>query len=348
MDNTPFVSIVIPCLNEAKNIREVLDSILDQDYPTDHIDVLIADGLSRDGTREIVREYSLRHPLIRLEDNPTRSQSIAMNIGIEQARGEIIMRMDAHTTYPSDYVSSCVQALAEHDADIVGGMWNIVPQENTLFGRGAALAIAHRFGAGNAYYKTGPVTEPRQVSGVPYGAYRKTFIDEIGRYDERFHRSEDAELYNRVTASGGKILLVPGVVCDYRVRASLTSFSRHVFENGFLVTYFLRFGKLAFYPRHLVPLAFVTTVLGSAALSPLHPVFLLLLAAALGSYGLASLLVSVQISAAQKDLRYLAVMPVVFAVLHWSFGIGSLYGLFRALASGDLWRGVWSLGRGAG
>jgi len=345
MSETAFVSIVIPCLNEAKNIRDVLDSILSQDYPMDHINVLIADGLSQDGTRDIVREYSLRHPFIRMADNPTKSQSIAMNMGIEQAGGEIIIRMDAHATYPNNYVSSCVRALKEHDADIVGGMWNIVPQEDTLFGRGVALAIADRFGAGGAYYKTGPVTEPRYVDGVPYGAYRKTFIEEMGCYDERFHRSEDAELYNRVRAAGGKILLVPGIACDYRVRASLKSFCRHVFDNGFLVTYFLRLGKIAFYPRHLVPLVFVTTVLGSAVLAAFLPVFLWLLIASLGAYCLASLLTSLRIAVAQKNLRYVVVMPSVFALLHWSFGLGSLYGLFRALISGGIWRRVAAAGR---
>ncbi len=334
----PLVSIIIPCLNEVKHIRDVLDSILAQRYPLDSLEVLIADGLSKDGTREIIAEYSRKQPFIRLLDNPTKSESIGMNIGIRHSRGDIILRMDAHTTYDLSYVPMCVKALREYDADIVGGIWKTVPQEDTLLGKAISQAVSNRFGVGNAYYRTDEIKEPRYVDGVPYGAFWKAYIEKIGLYDERFHRSEDAELYNRVRRAGGKILLVPGIIAYYRARSNLKSFSRHIFANGYLITNYLKIGVVAFYWRHLVPLFFVSAVLASAALAIVHPMFLWILLGTLGAYYLANLLVSLRVTASQRDPRYLVMMPLVFTMLHWSYGLGSLWGLAKALTSKSLWQ----------
>ena len=116
-----FVSIIIPCRNEEKYIGKCLQSIIEQNYPKDNLEVLVVDGMSEDRTREIVENYSQKYSFIKLFDNPKKFTPFGLNIGIKEAKGEIIMRMDAHAGYEKDYISKCVRYLENYDADNVGG-----------------------------------------------------------------------------------------------------------------------------------------------------------------------------------------------------------------------------------
>src|SRR5437879_2585709 len=110
----PRVSIVIPCRNERRLIGKCLDSIMANDYPGDRLEVLVVEGRSEDGTREVLAEYAQRCPNIKILDNPRKHLPIALNIGITEASGDIIVRMDAHSTYKNNYVSECVRALHDY------------------------------------------------------------------------------------------------------------------------------------------------------------------------------------------------------------------------------------------
>ena len=334
----PFVSIVMPCLQERKHIRAALDSIVAQDYPKEMLEVLVVDGMSDDGTREIVMEFSRRYPSIRLLDNPKRNTPAALNIGIRNARGEIIVRMDAHTTFETDYVARSVKALGEHDADVIGGILKVVPQRNTFLGWALASAVSHPFGVGDSYHRFGRGTKQMPVNTVPFGSYWRRLFDRIGPFDEEVPRSEDADFHRRVKATGGSILLIPDIVSRYHARSNFVAFCKHSLHNGFLVTYYLKYGKTAFFGRHLVPPAFVSAVLVSSALIPFHQLFLWLLVAKLGAYYLANAAASLGVAVSQKNPLYLVAMPVVFTLLHWSYGLGSLYGLLGALTSRSMWR----------
>jgi glycosyltransferase involved in cell wall biosynthesis len=340
MRDVPLVSIVMPCLQELSHIGAALDTVVAQNYPNERLDVLVVDGMSEDGTREIIREFSIRYPFIRLLDNPRRNTPAALNIGIQASQGEVIVRMDAHTTYETDYVTESVRALSETGADVVGGVCNTVPERDSIFGWPIALALSHPFGVGNAYYKIGHTTEQTRVDSVPFGCYRKELFEQIGMFDENVPRNEDTDFYHRVKASGGQIVLVPSIVCYYRARSDFWAFARHILRNGFIVTYFLKSGKIQFFYRHLVPLAFVSTVLLSAGLTAFHTVFLWLLIAVLSTYSLTNFVVSLRVAIYKRNFRYLALLPIVFAVLHWNYGLGSLFGLMRALTSKELWRRI--------
>ena len=148
-----LVSIIIPCRNEEKFISKCLDSIVAQDYPKDKLEVLVIDGMSKDRTRQIVNEYSKKHSFIKILENPKRITPCALNIGIKNAKGGTIMRMDAHTTYEKNYVSKCIKYLKEYNADNVGGIWKIVPRQDTLVGKAITFSLSHPFGIGNAYYR---------------------------------------------------------------------------------------------------------------------------------------------------------------------------------------------------
>lgn len=330
LDNQ-HVSIIIPCHNEEEFIGKCLDSIVTNDYPKDLLEVLVVDGISDDGTTAVVREYIQRYPFIRLFDNPEKVTPVALNVGIEGSRGEIIMRMDAHATYREDYISKCVRYLHEYEADNVGGVIITLPTYNTLIGRAIVLALSHPFGVGNSTFRTGS-NEPKWVDAAFAGCYRRELFHRIGYFNENLIRNQDLEFNLRIKKSGGKVLLHPEIVSYYYARSELKSLCRDSFRNGLWVIYSLRFtDHIAVSWRHLVPLAFAVSLAISALLSPFLQVFRWMLLFILGAYFLANVYFGIRISLKEKDFKYFFVMPIIFGALHISYGLGSIYGTIKLL-----------------
>jgi len=321
------VSVIVPCRNEEKYIGKCLDSILQNDYSEGHIEVLVVDGMSEDRTRTIVGEFAEKHNFIKLHDNLQKIVPTAMNIGIGNATGEIIIRMDAHSTYAKDYILKCVQNLRDRQADNVGGVWITRPGDNSFMGQSIALALSHPFGVGNAHFRIG-LKEARVVDTVPFGCYRKEVFGRIGLFNEHLVRNQDIELNLRLKKAGGKILLVPDIISYYHARSTLSSLAKNNFWNGCWVVYSTRFAKLPFSPRHLIPLAFVMTLLGSLGLSLLfHPLIYLFLGVA-GSHALANVMFSFGI-ARERGFSFFPFLIPTFLVLHLSYGVGSLWGIWK-------------------
>lgn len=313
MKNLPTVSIIIPCLNEEKFISACLDSVITNDYPKDKFEVLVVDGMSIDKTREIVKKYSQKYPFLKILDNPKIITPAAMNIGIQNTRGEVIIKMDAHSVYEKDYISKCVEHLKESGADNVGGVLKAVPSKNSLTAKAIAISLSHFFGAGGSYFRTG-TDKPREVDTVAFGCYWKKIFDKIGLFDERMAKIEDLELNFRLRKAGGKIMLFPDIKAIYYSSSdNLKDFFKHNFTDGIWATYPLKFGfKVSL--RHLIPLIFVLTLLLS--IWPYIPL---------------SLFFSVQIAFREKDFRLFFVMPLVFAARHIGYGFGSVWGLIKTL-----------------
>lgn len=322
----PTVSIIIACRNEKDFIARCLDSIISNDYRKDRMEIIIADGMSEDGTRDIVIEYIERFPFIRLIDNLKKNTSSAFNMGIEAAKGEIIMIMGAHSTYKDDYISQCVDHLIKGDADNVGGVCKILPQNNSLIAESISYALSSSFGAGNAYYRTG-TEETRYVDTVFGGCYKKKIFDDIGCFDEDLLRTQDSELNARLIKSGGKILLVPTIISYYYSRKSLGELFRMNLQYGYskplAVT---KVGKV-YTIRQLIPPAFIASLGIFLILSLFFNwcfwLFLLILA----SYTITNLAFSLKISL-KKGLTYFFVLPVVFTTVHFGWGIGYLKGVW--------------------
>jgi len=325
----PLVSAVIPCRNEAPFIARCLESVIANDYPKDRLEILVVDGMSEDRTREIVRRYADQHPFVALLDNPRRHATAAFNAGIKRARGDVIMIMGAHAAYDPSYISTAVKALQTYGADNVGGVWRVVPRERTLVGEAIAVAVSSGFGAGDAYTKRGS-REPRWVETVFGGCYRRTLFDRIGLFDERLARSQDIEFNLRLRRSGGRILLHPGMRCDYFVRTGWREFWQHNVDDGFWTFYPLRFGRRTFVLRHVVPPAFVSSLLLSAGLAPVAPVFGPPFLAVVGAYAAANLAYSVALAARYRRPGFAAVLPLVFAMRHIGYGLGALAGMLGA------------------
>ena len=332
------MSIIIPCRNEEIYIGKCLNSIIANDYPKNKLEVLAVDGMSEDGTRRIVEGYTQRYPFIKLLDNPKRITPTALNVGIQRAKGDVIIWMSAHNHYEKDYVSRSVESLRKYSADNVGGIMKTLPRENNFTGRAIVASLSHRFGVGNSYFRV-RTDEPKWVDTVFGGCYRREVFDRVGLFNENLVRGQDMEFNLRLKKAGGKILLVPDIVSYYYARSDMRSFWKHNFTNGvWAILPFLYSPVIPVSWRHLVPLIFVAGLIGSAVLGFLLPVFFWLFLVILGSYVLANLTASFRIALQKRDLRYLVVMPFIFGILHFGYGLGSLLGVFKILGTAQFWQ----------
>ena len=305
----PVVTIIVPCLNEEKHIAECLDSIVANDYPKDKLEVLVVDGGSTDKTREIIQKFK-----IELLNNPKVITPAAMNVGIQNAKGEIIIKMDAHSLYAKDYISKCVEHLEESGADNVGGALQSIPAKNTLMARAIAICLSHVFGAGGSYFRTGS-EEPREVDTVAFGCYKREVFDRVGFYDERMEKTEDLDLNLKLRKVGGKIMLFPDIKALYYPSSdNLKDFFVHNVTDGIWTTYPLKFGFVSGSLRHYIPLIFVLTL----------PISIWL-------YIPISLFFSLQIAILKRDIRLFLVMPFAFGVRHIGYGLGSFVGIAKAI-----------------
>lgn len=329
----PFVSIVIPCRNEAEFIRRCIDSVYAGTYARDRYEVLVVDGLSDDGTREELRELQGEYPSLRVLDNPARTTPHALNIGIRASRGEIIVRLDAHASVERDYVEQCVRALLASGADNVGGNMRTVPLEDTVVARAIATVLSHPMGVGGSTFRTNS-TQPVWVDTVFGGCYPREVFEKVGLFNEGLRRGQDMEFNVRLRRAGGRILLVPQIVSYYYSRSSMPSFTRQNWNNGvWAILPFLHSDVPPVGPRHLVPMAFVSVVLALLLAAPFVPAAGWALAVVLGIYATVILAVAV-IATLRRRLppATVVVLPVAFANLHFVYGAGSVWGTLKLVA----------------
>jgi len=332
-----IVSVVIPCYNEEKFIKRCLDGIINNTYPEHSLEILVVDGMSTDNTRQILSEISTKHPLVVVVDNPARFKPHALNIGIRNAKGNIIIRCDAHSIYPTDYISKLVGYLTESGVDNVGGIRRQAPMENTLIGNSINYVMTHSFGCGDAKYRTGS-REPMLVDTVFGGCYRRDVFERIGSFDERLLRGQDREFNERLRRAGGKIKLFPDVECTYFTRSSLVAYIKHTYVSGITPLYISRItGEQNFGWRNFVPACFVLTLLGTVFLSIFFSwiglVFLFVLALHLG----VGFLIGVSVARKQKKAAYVVSMPLLFLLTHLAYGTGTLVGLIKPIKQGVEW-----------
>ncbi len=326
----PFVSAVVPCRNERDHIAACLVSILANDYPPARCEVVVVDGMSDDGTRERILEVAAAHSRVRLVDNPARVTPAALNLGIAETRGAIVLRMDAHVRYPADYIGLLVEALETTGAENVGGVLRTLPGGPGPMAEAIALGMTHPFGVGNARFRTG-VSTPAWVDTVPFGCFRRALFERLGGFDVELVRNQDDEMNGRIIRSGGRILLLPNVVVDYFARPSLHQLARMYYQYGYYKPLVVR--KLGGVPtvRQLVPAGFLLAVAGAALLAWLAPTIgRPALALVAGAYLLGVL--GAALGTWSRTRRTAALLlVVVFPVLHWGYGIGYLRGLLPAM-----------------
>ena len=316
----PFVSVIIPMRNEEHAIGACLDSILASTYP-ERFEILIVDGISDDDSTEVVSQYKEGDSDIHLLSNPDRIQAAAMNIGIFHARGDIVLRMDAHATYPPDYIRNCVDLLITSGADNVGGVQAAVGQGR--FGQAVAAAMNSRFGAGDAKYRT--ASKAHYVDSVILGAWRKETLIRLGGFRQDWAGNEDYELNIRLRAAGGRVLFDPSIRYRYGVRESPWALAKQYRTHGFYKARTLREYPDTLRWRQMAPPVMVAALIAS----PLAAVVDWRLALIpVGVYGLGLAMASV-LTARRRGWSLLPFPPAVFATMHMSWGLGFWHGVTR-------------------
>lgn len=325
------VSIIIPCRNEATHIETCVRSVFAQNYDRDLLEVIVADGMSDDGTRKILARLQEQNSRLQVVDNPGRIVSTGLNAAIRMAQGVIIVRMDAHTEYASDYVRECVSELEQRDASNVGGPARTRAQG--LIAQSIAAAYHCRFASGGARFHD--ENHEGYVDTVPYGCWRKSTLERIGLFDEALVRNQDDELNLRLTLSGGKIWQSPRIASWYSPRASLRGLFCQYFQYGFWKVAVIRKHRLPASWRHLVPGGFVLTIIAlmlTMLVAPWSGSFPLgswsftAWKALIVTYAIATLGAAL-VTARKQSWGLLPVLPVVFMIFHCAYGLGFLAGL---------------------
>lgn len=320
----PSVTVVIPARDEAGSIAECLRAVGAQDYPPDRLEIFVVDGGSRDGSREIVEHTVGADARFRRLENPGGLVPAALNLGLRAARGDIFLRIDAHTIVAPDYVRRCVERLLASGAENVGGPMS--PQGRTLLGEGIAAAMRCRFGVGPARFRY--AREVEEVDTVYLGAFPRRLFDRIGEFNEAMVRNQDYEMNYRIRRAGGRILVDPAIRSTYLVRPDLPSLWRQFGSYGYWKAQMVRRHPRSLRPRQLAAPALVAALVVAALaslaslLTPQMPAsgrWLFGVVAAL--YLATSLSVSLAV-AVRRGLRAALSLPAVFATMHLAWGGG--------------------------
>jgi glycosyltransferase involved in cell wall biosynthesis len=321
-----MVTVICPVYNEEKYIIDCIDSILSQEYPKNDMEVLFIDGNSTDNTVNILEKYAKDYPFITIIHNPARIAPVAMNLGIKASHGDIVVRLDAHATYATNYISVLVNKLIELNADNVGA-----PCKTDVLNKNAkTLAIrevlSNRVGVGNSVFRIG-IDKVKEVDTVPFGCWKRDVFDRFGYFDERLARNQDIELNKRIKRGGGKIYLVPDTHCTYFAREAFVGLAKNNYANGkwniLTVFYTKQLNSVSI--RHIVPLIFVFSLLLPLVFSVINVLYIFITLISFLAYVL--LIICISFFLALKKKLNMVSLFFSFIVLHFSYGWGSLIGI---------------------
>jgi glycosyltransferase involved in cell wall biosynthesis len=322
---TPSISIIVPCYNEEATIRHLLDAVLAQTYPRARMELIISDGFSTDRTRDVIAAFQKEHAdlSVRVVNNSARTIPSGLNQAIRESRGEIIIRLDAHSMPIPEYVERCVAAHEAGKGDNVGGVWEIRAGADTWIARAISFAAAHPLGVGDAMYRLN--AKAGAVDTVPFGSFRRSLIDRIGAFDETLLANEDYEFNTRVRESGGTVWLDPSIRSVYFSRSTLRKLASQYWRYGFW-----KFKMLQRYPhtlrwRQALPPLFVFILFILIVLSLFVGLARYFLAAQLIVYFLALALAGLKLAVEKKTGYLLPGLIFAIATMHMAWGAGFLW-----------------------
>jgi len=327
----PSVSIIIPCFNEQTTIRSLLEAIYAQTYPRADLEVVIADGMSTDGTRAEIAAFADSHPHLHIAvvDNVKRTIPAGLNCALKEAQGEIIVRLDAHSMPYPDYVERCVADLETGLGENVGGVWEIRPGAETWVAQSIAVAAAHPLGVGDAFYRH--AGKPALVDTVPFGAFKRELLALVGFFDETLLTNEDYEFNARIRKSGGKVWLDPSIRSVYFARATLPGLAKQYSRYGFWKARMLRRYPNTLRWRQGLPPLFVLSLIGLGSAGIFLPLFRVLLAAEIVLYAFALTAAGVQAAFKQKKFSLVIGLPLAISYMHFCWGSGFLWSMIRGV-----------------
>jgi succinoglycan biosynthesis protein ExoA len=317
-DAEELVTVVVPAFNEEDSIGACLASIQEQDYPS--LEVFVVDGASEDATRDVVRALAADDPRVRLLHNPRRLISTSLNLGLSHARGLWVVRVDAHSTVPTNYVRTMVSHLRTGAWGGVGGRKDAVGGDRT--GRAIAAALGSPFGVGNSAYHY--ANARREVDHVPFGAYPVALLRSLGGWNEEVQTNEDYEMDHRIRRAGYRLLLDPSVAIEWRARETLRDLFRQYRRYGRGKADVVWRHPRSMQLRHLAPPTLVAALGGAAMLTVRRPTIGFLV---VGPY-LAGLTAAGIVTAARaKEVSVAPLVAASFATMHTAWGIGMYEGL---------------------
>lgn len=322
----PVVSVVVPCRNERDHIESCLRSVLQQEALSGELELIVADGMSDDGTREILTKLAAQDARLRIVDNPTGATPSGMNIGIREAKGPYIAIMGAHSTYARDYLYRSIEILQQHEADNVGGA--LICDAKSLLQRAIAAAHHSRFSVGGARWHNINYEGPADT--VFGGVYRREVFERIGLFDEELARNQDDELNLRLTRAGGRIWHSPKIKSWYTPRASIGALFAQYRQYGYWKVRVIQKHKLPASVRHLVPGCFVLSLSILSVASVFSAPALWVLLALAGLYFFCNVAASL-LTAGRNGGALVFVLPAVFAAYHFGYGLGFLHGMWDFL-----------------
>lgn len=325
MNQAKLISVIVPVYNEEKYLDSCIASMLEQDYPKAAMEWFFVDGMSTDRTLEILSSYRDQYPeLIHVLQNPNKTVPYAMNIGIREAKGVYIIRLDAHAEYANDYFSKCVEVLDETGADNVGGVMET--KSCTPIGKTIAKMLSSRFGVGDSHFRTSG--KDGYVDTVPFGAFRREIFEKVGLYDERLSRNQDSELNYRIIHNGGKVFLSNKIKLAYYCRDSVKGIVKMALLNGKWNIITSHFCPGSMRLRHFIPCLFVLSLIGMPLLTWLWWVFGILFSLELLTYSALDILFAARSAESFKEFWQLLYL---FPLFHICYGWGSVLGIFKVL-----------------
>lgn len=323
------VAVIVPTYNEEYYIEKCIKSIFAQTYPSSQMDIMVIDGRSTDATRTIVQALAEKWSNVRLLDNPGKIQSIAFNIGVANSSAPYIIRLDAHAEYNEKYIELCIKNLsANNQIGDAGGVCNTLPRHKGLIPEANAILNKSRFGIGGAAFRVG--AQAGFVDTVPFGAFPRHVVEEVGGMREDMPRAEDNEYVSRIKKAGYKIYLDPEVISTYYSRDTFSGSVKQMYANGLSIGQLFYVDRSAIGLRHFVPLVFFLSVIVSAIGAFFWKPFLWLLILILCAYFICAIGATV-ISCCKYGWKFFFVLPVLFFSVHCAYGWGTLVGLFKYL-----------------
>jgi glycosyltransferase involved in cell wall biosynthesis len=326
----PKVSVIVPCYNEQSTIRLLLDALHQQTYPRANLEVIVADGISKDGTRDVIAAFQKDCPElnVRIVNNSNRSIPSGLNRAIEASRGEIILRLDAHSQPFPDYIANSVSAHGEGRGENVGGVWEIRPGADTGMAKSIAVAAAHPLGVGDALYRH--TKQAAEVDTVPFGSFRRALIEKVGYFDESLLTNEDYEFNARVRKSGGRVWLDPSIRSIYFARPTLVELIRQYWRYGFWKWRMLRRYPDTLRWRQALPPLFVSSIIVLTLLSMFIPFARILLIAELLIYFSIMVLAGFYSAFKQRKAYLILGLPLAILTMHISWGSGFLWSILTS------------------
>ncbi len=333
-----MISVICPVYNEEKYIVKCIESIINQDYPKDDLEVIFVDGMSTDETRNLISDYAIQYHYIKIIDNPKRIVPAAMNIGIKASSGNIIIRLDAHAEFSKNYFSELARNLKLLHADNVGGVCRTLPSNSSSTCVAIANVLSSSFGMGNSYFRIG-AKEVMMVDTVPFGCFNRYIFEKIGYFDEELIRNQDDEFNGRIIKNGGKIYLLPHLIINYYARDSIRKVYRMFNQYGLFKPLVNRkLGSPAtlrqFFPLAFVigllfgPILLIASLLSGGILKDIVSYLLFIYFLVITCYFLLGLSFALKDT---KNVKCILIQSWIYFVVHFGYGWGYLCGLCKLL-----------------